>query len=412
MSVTSPEAMLPSAPAARTQLAVARPVSTVTRALRRYYSLADFEKAGARFLPKMMAGFVAGGVETDAALRANLAAYQAYALVPRMLRDVAGRSIRTTLFGRTYDAPFGISPMGGSAALAYRADLSYARGAAAKNIPFILSGASLIRLEEVRQNGPTAWYQAYLSAEPERIERLVDRVATAGFDTFVVTADVQVPGNRENNFRNGYSMPLKPSVKLAWQTLTRPSWLFGTALKTLVKHGMPHIENMDVQRGPPVLSRNLVRYIGHRERLNWDNIDLIKRRFPGKVVVKGILAAEDARIAREHGVDGIIVSNHGGRQLDTAIAPLRALPAIVDVAGDMTVMLDGGIRRGTDVIKALALGAQFVFLGRPFLFAAALGQEAGVTHAATLLAAEIDRNLALMGIRELSELGPELLALT
>ncbi len=413
MSVTSQPSPLAAAPPKQNELAaVARPQSTVPRALRRYLALHDFERAGAAFLPKMMAGFIAGGVETDAALRDNRAVFQDYAFIPRVLSDVSVRSTKTTLFGRTYDAPFGISPMGGSGALAYRAELVFARSAAAENIPMILSGASTIRMEEVRQAGNTAWYQAYLPGEPARIEALVDRVIAAGFDTFVLTADVAVSGNRENNFRNGYTMPLKPGLRLGWQAATHPSWLFGTALRTLVKHGMPHIENLDVQRGPPVLSRNLVRYVGQREKLSWDHVALIRRRFPGKVIVKGILAKPDAIIARESGVDGVIVSNHGGRQLDNATAPLRVLPEIASVAGDMTVMMDSGIRRGTDVLKALALGAQFVFLGRPFLFAAAVGGEPAVRHAVKLLSSEVDRDLALLGIRNLSEVSSEMLIRT
>ncbi len=413
MSVTSQPSPIVAAPAPRDELAaVARPRSAVPRTLRRYLALQDFERAGMAFLPKMMAGFVAGGVETDAALRDNRAAFQEYALIPRVLADVSARSIKTTLFGRSYDAPFGISPMGGSGALAYRAEMVFAQSAAAENIPMILSGASTIRMEEIRQAGGTAWYQAYLPGEPARIEALVDRVIAAGFDTFVLTADVPVPGNRENNMRNGYTMPLKPSLRLGWQVATHPGWLFGTALRTLVKHGMPHIENLDVQRGPPVLSRNLVRYVGQREKLSWAHVDLIRRRFPGKVVVKGVLAKQDAIIARESGVDGIIVSNHGGRQLDHSVAPLRVLPDIASVAGGMTVMMDSGIRRGTDVLKALALGAQFVFLGRPFLFAATLGGEVTVRHAIKLLSAEIDRDLALLGRSSLADLDPEMLVRT
>jgi L-lactate dehydrogenase (cytochrome) len=409
MSVTNTEAALQPAPTPRAELAVARPVSTVPHAMRRFLSLSDFEREGARFLPPMMAGFVSGGVETNAAREDNRAAFQDYAFIPRVLAGASNRNIKTTLFGRTYDAPFGISPMGGSGALAYRAELAYATASAAANIPMMLSGASTIRMEEVRQNGPTAWYQAYLPGEIPRIEGLVDRVIAAGFDTFVLTADVPVPGNRENNARSGYTMPLKPSLRLGWQMLTHPRWFFGTAVRTLVKHGVPHIENLDVQRGPPVISRNLVRYVGQREKLSWEHVELIRRRFPGKVLVKGILAKEDAITARDLGVDGIVVSNHGGRQLDNAVAPLRVLADIVSVAGDMTVIMDGGVRRGTDVLKALALGAHFVFLGRPFLFAAALGGEVGVAHAIKLLAAEIDRNLALLGLRDIAQMGPEML---
>ncbi|HYS90975.1 MAG TPA: alpha-hydroxy acid oxidase, partial [Bradyrhizobium sp.] len=164
----------------------------------------------------------------------------------------------------------------------------------------------------------------------------------------------------------------------------------------------------DATRGPPVLSKDQVRNIGRRDQLAWQHVELIRRRFNGKLVVKGLLSPEDARIARESGVDGVIVSNHGGRQLDCAISPMRVLPEIAAEARGMTVMLDGGVRRGTDVLKALALGAQFVFVGRPFLFAAAVAGEQGVRHALRILADEVDRDMALLGVRAIREITPEL----
>ena len=276
------------------------------------------------------------------------------------------------------------------------------------NVPMILSAASLITLEDVSRENPAAWYQAYLAGDASRIEPLVDRVAAAGFDTFVVTADVPVPPNRENNIRNGFQTPIKITPQVAWDIATHPHWLFGIFARTLINHGMPHFENMDAMRGPPVLSKNLMRNIGARDQLAWKHVELIRKRWKGKLVVKGLIAPEDARIARESGVDGVMVSNHGGRQLDYTFSALRTLPEIAAEAGGMTVMVDGGIRRGTDVIKALALGAHFVFVGRPFLYAAVAGGEAGVQRAITLLHDEIGRDLALLGIRSLGEITPDL----
>lgn len=386
---------------------VTRPASPpLPRRLRDMLALHDFERAGRRYLPRAVHGFIAGAAETDSALRDNRRAFDQYALVPRMLRDVSGRSQATRLLGRRYAAPFGIAPMGASALAAYRGDLVLARAAAAANLPMITSASSLIRMEEIREAG-SLWYQAYQPGEPDRIEALVERVAAAGFETFVLTVDIPVPANRENNVRTGYSMPLKPTPRLVYDALTHPGWLAGTWLRTLREHGMPHFENMDAVRGPPILSKDLVRNVGRRDQLTWEHVALIRRRWPGKLVVKGILAREDARLAREQGVDGIIVSNHGGRQLDYAISPLRVLPEIAAEADGMTVMMDGGVRRGTDVLKALALGAQFVFVGRPFLFAAAVGGEAGVRHAISILSEEVDRDLALLGVRDISELGPD-----
>jgi L-lactate dehydrogenase (cytochrome) len=276
------------------------------------------------------------------------------------------------------------------------------------NVPMCLSASSLITLEDVRRENPAAWYQAYLAGDASRIEPLVDRVAAAGYDTFVVTADVPVSSNRENNIRNGFQVPLAITPKLAWDIATHPHWLFGVWARTLANYGMPHFENMDAVRGPPVLAKSLMRNIGKRDQLAWKHVELIRKRWQGKLVIKGLIAPADARIARESGVDGVIVSNHGGRQLDGTVSALRTLPEIARDAGGMTVMLDGGIRRGTDVLKALALGAQFVFVGRPLLYAAMVGGEAGVSRALGLLRDEVDRDMALLGIRSIGEITPEL----
>jgi L-lactate dehydrogenase (cytochrome) len=387
---------------------VQRPGSAVPRSLRRSLSLDDFEATARRRLPTFLYGYISGAAETDAALRDNRRAFDEYGFVPRVLNDVSGRDQTTTLFGKTYAAPFGIPPMGSAALCAYRGDIVLARAAAAMNVPMCLSASSLITLEDVRRENPAAWYQAYLAGDPARIEPLVDRVAEAGYDTFVVTADVPVPPNRENNIRNGFKVPLEITPQIAWDTVSHPHWLFGTWARTLRNHGMPHFENMDAKRGPPVLAKNLMRNIGHRDQLAWKHVELIRRRWKGKLVVKGLVSPADARIARESGVDGLMLSNHGGRQLDYTLSGLRTLPEIAADSKNMTIMVDGGIRRGTDVIKALALGAHFVWIGRPFLYAAIAGGEAGVTRAITLLQAEIDRDLALLGIRSLSEITPDL----
>jgi L-lactate dehydrogenase (cytochrome) len=356
----------------------------------------------------MLYGFAAGGAETDASVRENRAAFNDYAFVARGLVDVSGRDQTTSLFGRQYAAPFGIAPMGASALFAYRADLAFARAAHSAGVPMILSASSLIRLEEVRAAGPTAWYQAYIPGDAGRIEALMDRVGAAGFDTFVVTIDVPVSANRENNIRNGYSLPVRPSLRLFWEGATHPRWLMDTAVRTYLQHGMPHFENLDAFRGPPVLSDTLLRDIGPRDQLTWEHIALMRRKWKGSLVIKGVLHKTDARMAREHGLDGVLVSNHGGRQLDHAIAPLRVLPEIAAEARGMAVLYDSGIRRGTDVLKALALGASFVFVGRPMLFAASIGGEEAVRHGIRLLSDEIDRDMALLGISRLAELAPAL----
>jgi len=374
------------------------------RALARILALEDFEERARRYLPRPMFGYVSGGAETSASLRANRAAFDEIEFSPRVLVDVSGRTAKTTLFGRGYDAPFGFAPMGGTSMAAYRGDIVLAHAAAQAHIPMIMSGASLTRLEEVRAAGSTAWFQAYLPGDNGPITRLVERVTRAGFDTLVLTVDVPVGANRENNLRSGFSRPLRPTLRLAWESALRPRWLFGMFLRTLLVHGMPHFENMGARI--PLIT-NASRGDGPRDRLSWTHLELIRRLWKGRLVLKGVLDPGDARIARESGVDGVIVSNHGGRQLDGAAAPLRALPAVVAQAGAMTVMIDGGIRRGTDVLKALALGAQFVFVGRPFLYAAAIAGEPGVRHGIRLLSEEIERDMALLGITTLAEMTRE-----
>ncbi|MDQ3026561.1 MAG: alpha-hydroxy-acid oxidizing protein, partial [Pseudomonadota bacterium] len=357
--------------------------------LSRFLSLDDFEVAARRRLPRPVFAYVSGGVEQNHSHDDNRAAFSEIGFVPRALVGTAERTTATELLGHAYAAPFGIAPMGLSALSAYRGDIVQAKAAQAANIPMILSGTSLIRLEDVCSACPGAWFQAYLPGEPERIRKLVERVAAAGFKTLVVTVDVAVLSNRENNVRAGFSTPLRPSLSLAWQGITHPRWSLSTFLRTLVNHGMPHFENSYAERGVPILARNVERDFAQRDHLNWGHLEQIRKQWGGRLVVKGIMAPEDAKIARESGIDGIIVSNHGGRQLDGTVSPLRVLPAVAAQAGAMTVMMDSGVRRGTDVLKALGLGARFVFVGRPFNYAATVAGEPGVAHAIAILQGEV-----------------------
>jgi L-lactate dehydrogenase (cytochrome) len=374
--------------------------------LRHILSLDDFEQAARRHLPRPVFAYVSGGVEDNVSREDNRAAFDEWQFVPRVLRGVAQRTPATTLFGHEYAAPFGIAPIGIAALYAYRGDLVLARAAKAANIPFAMSGSSLIRLEEVAQAAPDSWFQAYLTGDEARFVPLVERIAAAGYGTLVVTVDVPMAGNRENNVRAGFSTPLRPTLRLAWDGMVRPGWTLGTFLRTILQHGMPHFENNFATRGAPILSPNVLRDYSDRGDLDWNHFSKIRAMWKGRVVVKGILAAEDARIAVDRGADGIIVSNHGGRQLDGAISPLRVLPEIVAACPSVPVMFDSGIRRGTHILKALALGAKFVFLGRSFGYAASVGGEAGVRHAIDILRVEIDRDMAMMGINRLDELGP------
>ena len=373
-------------------------ITTTPSLLGRILSLEDFEAAARRHLPAPVFAYVSGGVERNHSLRANARAFDHYEFVTRVLVNTAARSTQTELFGKTWSAPFGIAPMGICALSAYRGDLVITRAARQENVPMIMSGSSLIRLEEIAQANPEAWFQAYLPGKQEEIVALIERVKAAGYGTLVVTLDASIAANRENNIRAGFSTPLRPSAALAWQGITHPRWLFGTFLKTILRHGMPHFENNYARRGAPILSANVLRDFSDRGHLGWDDIRTIRRMWTGKMVIKGILDVRDARLAVDHGADGIIVSNHGGRQLDGTVSPLRVLPGIVQACPEVPVMVDSGFRRGTDVLKALALGARFVFVGRPFNYAASVAGEAGVRRGITLLREEVSRNMAMLGV--------------
>lgn len=387
-----------------------RPGLTMPGSAQRYLALDDFETAARRHLPKPLFEYIRGGAETNASLRGNLDTFGRYGFITRVLRDVSTRSMATSLFGRQLSAPFGMAPMGISALMAYRGDLVLAEAAEAAEIPMIMSGSSLIRLEDVAAASPNLWFQAYLPGDPEKISGLVDRVAAAGIGTLVLTVDTAALANRENNIRAGFSTPLRPSLRLALDGITHPHWTIGTFLRTIARHGLPHFENSYATRGAPILSRNVTRDFGRKDHLSWAHLAQIRQRWGGRLVVKGILSPEDAQIAIAEGVDGLIISNHGGRQLDGAVPPLLMLPRIAAVVDKrIPVMLDGGIRRGTDVIKALALGADFVFVGRPFLYAAAVGGRAGVDRAIDILRSEIYRDMALLGVTGLGDINADVL---
>lgn len=380
------------------------------RSLQKFLSLHDFEKAARQFLPKPLFAYVSGAVEDGQSIAANRTAYGQYGFQPRFLIDVSHRDQSVSLFGERYTSPAGIAPMGLAALTSYRGDIAMAQAAHETGAPCIMSGSSLIRLEEVMEAAPGTWFQAYLPGNVEQIDALVTRIADAKVKTLVITVDMPVAANRENNVRAGFSTPLRPSLSLGWQGVSHPQWLVSVFLKTLLRHGMPHFENNYATRGAPVLSRNVLRDFSDRGHLSWQHIEAVRKRWSGTMIIKGILSPLDAVKAREIGIDGIIVSNHGGRQLDGSLAPLQALPAIVDAADDLVVMMDSGVRRGTDVLKAMALGAKAVFIGRPFNYAASIGGQAGVAHALKLISDEISRDMGLLGITRLSQLSSDYLA--
>lgn len=367
-------------------------------------SLEDFESAAQRALPAAVFGYICAAADGQAAAQHNRDAFDDFAFRPHFLRDVSARTTAIELLGTRYAAPFGIAPMGLSALSAYRGDIVLAQVAAAQEVPMIMSGSSLIPMEAVAQANPQAWFQAYVTGNAQRNHTLIDRVARAGFKTLVITVDVQAQPNLELAVKSGFSAPLKPNLRLAWDGISHPRWLVGTCLRTLALHGMPHFENNDAHRGAPILSRSVTRDFSDRGSFTVSQLAAIRRQWNGHLIVKGIVTREDARLVADAGADAIIVSNHGGRQLRGARPTIHALQEVVDACPQMPVLLDSGVRRGTDVLKALALGARMVFVGRPFAYAAAVAGSAGVHHAMQLLSNEVSQCMAMLGHNELQDI--------
>lgn len=381
----------------------------VPHKLRHVKCLEDLDDLAKSYLPRALWEFAAEGAETNVSREGNRRAYDEIWLQPRILKDVSGRSIERELFGKPYAMPFGIAPMGASAMFGFEADLNFARAARAANIPFAMSGSALVPMEKVFEANPDVWFQAYVDADRSSLGALAGRVWDAGIRTLVITVDVPVPSNRGATFRRGFEYPMRPNLTIALDGVTHPRWLFGTFLRTLMASGMPHIENYGKGRGIPIISAKAPQRKHVRDALDWDDIAWLRDQWQGKLLLKGVLSPQDARIAAQTGIDGIIVSNHGGRMLDTAVPPLKVLPQIVAEKGAMAIVMDSGIRRGLDVVKALALGADFVFVGRPFLYAAALGEQDGIAYAIDLLASEIDRTIALLGCADFEDIAKRLL---
>lgn len=380
------------------------------RRLDRCLSLNDFEREARAVLPRPIFGYVHAAAEDRAAFDGNYQSFRKHRLVPRVLVDATGRSPATTLFGQRCAQPFGMAPVGLSALYTYRGDCVLAEVAAERGIPMVMSSSSLIPMEEVARINPAAWFQAYIPGDREKMDALIARILRAGFKTLVLTFDTPANPNKEAYIRSGFTNPLQVTPGLMWQGMTHPAWSCGVFARTLLRHGMPHFENNYATRGVPIIASNAERSFADRSNLGWDHFARIRAQWPHTLVIKGVLSVQDAVRARELGADGVILSNHGGRQLDDAVAPLDVLPQVLKACPGFTVMLDGGIRRGTDVLKALSLGAAFVFLGRPFAYAAAAGGRAGVEKAVDLLAAEIDRNMVMLGARSVAELGAECIA--
>jgi isopentenyl diphosphate isomerase/L-lactate dehydrogenase-like FMN-dependent dehydrogenase len=378
---------------------------------RQAYNIEDLRRIAARRLPRIAYDFLERGAEEEVTLGANRQVFERIRFQPRTLIDVSQRSQRKTLWGKTFDAPFGVAPTGASGMYCFDADVKIARAAQRANVPCVLSTASFVPMERViREGGGTLWFQLYMSKDLETAERLVRRALAAGFEALVLTTDIPVAGNREFNRRNRFEIPLHLGPRQMLDGLLHPRWLAGVFLRTVLTSGIPRFQNLDVNVGGKIISTTLTGFRERRDALNWEDFIWLRKLWPKKLLVKGILTVEDALLAARYGADGIFVSNHGGRQLDGAPSPLEILPQIAEAAGTrLTIMVDSGFRRGTDIVKALALGADMVFCGRAPLYGVTAGGEEGVLHALDLLKTEVDRVMALIGCPTVDGLGPQYL---
>ncbi len=381
-------------------------------------NIEDLHRMAKRRLPKIAFDFIEGGLEDERGLERNTSAFHKHQLLPRYLVDVSTRDQSRNLFGRTYASPFGISPTGGAGLFRRGADLMLAEAAAKANIPYIMSGASNDFIEAAAKIAPGhAWYQLYAARDAGVREDMIRRAADAGMASLVLTVDVPVSSKRERNIRNGFAnirgglfqaLSLKPSI-LA-EALSHPGWIV-----EYLRHGggTPMLQNWQPYAPSGANSEQVYNFARSLQPYNaqtWRDLERYRRLFPRHLVVKGVMSPADALRSAEIGCDGIIVSNHGGRQLDQAPASLDVLPAIKEAVGDkLTVMLDSGVRRGADILIALCLGAQFVFMGRPTLYGAAAGGIPGVHKAVSILHEEIDLVMGQIGCPSLDQLGPDFL---
>ena len=371
-------------------------------------NLDDLRKIAKKRVPKIIYDFIEGGSEDEAGLARNEDAFRNRALVPRYMVDISAINQETKLFGRTYSSAYGIAPTGGISNYRHGGDLMLARAARDANIPFIMSGAATAKMEDLAREAPDhGWYQLYTAKDRSISEDQVKRAADLGFQTLVITVDVPASGNRERNKRNGFGRPLRLSWECKFDALRRPLWL-----KDYMTHGLAMLSNWEKYAPPGSSAHDIGEFVADQfpGPLTWKDIEHFRKLWSGNLVLKGVMRVDDAMRAADVGVDGLMISNHGARQLDRAPSPLDVLPAIDAAVGErMTLMLDGGIRRGADIIIALCIGAKFIFMGRPTLYGCIAGGQAGAAKAVDIVRQEIEVNLKQIGCPSLDQLGPDFL---
>jgi len=377
--------------------------------LKALFSVAEVRAAARRALPRPVFDFADGGAEDERTLRRNERAYDDVTLLPRPLNGAKKRDLSVELFGHRLSMPLAIAPTGLAGLFWPGGECASARAAAAAGIPYCASHGSVCTLEDIAATGAAPhWMQVFVYTDRGFTHSMVERTKTAGYDALVLTIDNQLLGNRERDFRNGFAIPPRFGMAGTLAAATKAAWLMRmwTTLPTLTFGNY-------VRPGEAVTVGALAsRMAGLLDPgLSWADVDWLRRVWTGPLLLKGILHPAEAAEAVARGIDGVIVSNHGGRQLDGAAASFDALPAVVDaVAGRIPVLLDGGIRRGADIVKARALGATCCLIGRPQLWGLSVGGEAGVRHVIELFRKEIDRAMGLIGAATVNDLGPDCLA--
>lgn len=380
----------------------------MSQSISRAYSIEDLRRSAKRRLPRAVFDFFDGGAEDEITLRDNASAYQRLKLVPRVLTDVSAIDTSTLILGQRAELPIAISPTG-AVGFGWRGgDIAIARAAVAAGIPYTLSSTATASIESIADQAPgRLWFQAYILRNKPFLAGMIERARVADYEALVITVDLPVGGKRERDFRNDFSVPFRFTAKNMWDFAQHPRWL-----STILRYGMPVMENLVGLEKQATNATGIASSVGRNydPAFNWESLQKIRDSWPRKLIVKGVLRPEDALRVATMGCDAVVVSNHGGRQLDSAVATFDALPSIVRaVDGRIPVLLDGGVRRGSDILKGLAMGAQAVMLGRATLYGASAAGEAGASRAITILKDELTRSMQLCGVRQTSEIDASLL---
>ena len=369
----------------------------------------DYREAAKRKLPRFLFDYLDGGSYAEMTLRNNVIDLSSLALRQRILKNVADLSLKTELFGEKMAMPVGLAPVGLGGMYARRGEVQVAKAAKKANIPYIISTVSLCPLEEiVEKSGCDIWFQLYVLKDRGFMKHALERAQALGVTKLVFTVDMPVPGARYRDKHSGMSGDFGP-IRRIIQAMMKPEWAYDVGLR-----GTPHdLGNVSKYLGKATGLEDYIGWLGANfdPSINWSDLEWIRDMWKGPMIIKGILDPEDAKDAVKFGADGIVVSNHGGRQLDGALSTCKALPAIADAVGDdLTILADSGIRTGLDVVRMLALGAKGVLLGRAYIYALATHGEAGVTNLLGLIEKEMRTAMALTGVKTIAEIDRNLLA--